>query len=266
MTQTGTGSISSMSGSFGTLGWALQRGGQLTRGEKLREFANANRVLLRTAPAQIRMRLGLPNSKSRSFDIDAIPVPDSKIAREAEEECRQASPDRLVMHCFRTYMWAMFLAQCDNLRPDPELLYVASMLHDLALTERHRDANPMICFGARAGVLATEWTRERGWSEDRCATIGDAISLHLNSRVDSSHGPEAIGLQAGAAMDVLGLRVWDLNRATVEAVQTRYPRLDFVDGLADFEAEARPHTRTQLLTRWLMFTTFARHSPLERRS
>ncbi|HET6737127.1 hypothetical protein [Mycobacterium sp.] len=86
MTQTGMGSISSTSTSFGTVGWARQRGGRLTRGEKLREFASANRVLLHTAPAQVRMRLGLPNSNARSFDIDAILLPDSKIAREARTQ------------------------------------------------------------------------------------------------------------------------------------------------------------------------------------
>jgi hypothetical protein len=145
-----------------------------------------------------------------------------------------------MMHCHRTYVWATLLAWCDNLRADPELLYVASMLHDLALTDQHRDANPMICFGARAGVLASEWTRERGWPEHRCATIGDAISLHLNSRVDAAHGPEARALQAGAALDVLGLRMWELDGTTLDAVHARYPRLDMLTGLADFQAEANP--------------------------
>ena len=35
---------------------------------------------------------------------------------------------------------------------------------------------------------------------------------------------------------------------------------DFIAGLADFQAEAHPRTRTQLLTRWLMFGTLARRS------
>jgi hypothetical protein len=266
MTHTGAEATSATSTDFGAIGWAQRSLGRMTRREKLREFANANGVLLRTAPAQIRMRLGRPNPGARAFDLDAIPLPDSKIAREAEEECREASTDRLMMHCNRTYVWATLLAWCDGLRPDPELLYVAAMLHDLALTDRHRDANPMICFGARAGVLATEWTRDRGWPEHRCATVGDAISLHLNSRVDAKHGPEAQALQAGAALDVLGLRMWDLEGATLDAVHVRYPRLDMLAGLADFAAEARPDTRTRLLMRWLMFSTLARHSPIERRA
>jgi hypothetical protein len=174
------------------------------------------------------------------------------------------SPQRLVNHCHRTYAWAMLLSHRDRLRPDPEMLYVASMLHDLALTDAYRDANPMVCFGARGGVAAADWAHHRGWPDHRCATLADAISLHLNMRVDPKHGPEAHLLQAGAAVDVIGLRLWEISRETVDGVVARYPMLNLIDGLAEFEFEARPHTRAQLLTRWLMFATMMRHSPLQR--
>lgn len=234
----------------------------MTRAEKLRELMTAGRVLLPALPTQIQLRLGARNPNAVSLDVGEIPVPDSKIAREALEQCRDASPQRLVNHCHRTYAWAMLLSQRDRLHPDPELLYVAAMLHDLALTDTYRDANPMICFGARGGVMAAEWAKDRGWPDHRSATLADAISLHLNSRVDPKHGAEAQLLQAGAAVDVIGLRLWELSRETVHDVLTRYPMIDFVNGLAEFEFESRPHTRAQLLTRWLMFSTLARHSPL----
>jgi hypothetical protein len=261
MTQTPT--ATSTSTDFGTIGWARQRSGQMTRPEKLREFMTASRVLLPTLPAQIRMRMGAHNPKAVSADLADIPVPDSKIAREAEEQCREVSPQRLVNHCLRTYTWAMLLSHRGKLRPDPELLYVAAMLHDLALTDSYRDANPMVCFGARGGVAAAEWAQHRGWPDHRCATLADAISLHLNAYVHPKHGPEAQLLQAGAAVDVIGLGLWELSRKTVRQVVDRYPMLDMIDGLAEFTFEARhPHTRAQLLTRWLMFGTWMRHSPL----
>jgi len=260
MTQTPT--ATSTSTDFGTIGWARQRSGQMTRSEKMREFMTASRVILPTLPAQVRARLGVPNPKAVSLRVDEIPVPDSKIAREALEQCREASPQRLLNHCHRTYAWAMLLSHRDRLRPDPELLYVASMLHDLTLTDTYRDVNPMVCFGARGGIMAAEWAHDRGWPDHRCATLADAISLHLNARVDPKHGPEAQLLQAGAAVDVIGLRLWELSRDTVHEVLARYPMLDMIDGLAEFQFEARPHTRAQLLTRWLMFNTFMRHSPL----
>ena len=50
--------------------------------------------------------------------------------------------------------------------------------------------------------------------------------LHLNVRVPSEHGPEAQLLQAGAGLDVIGLRHWELTPETVAAVVQRYPRHD----------------------------------------
>ena len=118
----------------------------------MREIATAALVTMRTAPAQVRQRLGLRNPRAFAFDVDRLPIPDSSIAKEAEELCREASSPMLANHCFRTYAWGMILGQSDGLHPDPELFYVASLLHDLALTDQFRDYAPMPCFGARAGI------------------------------------------------------------------------------------------------------------------
>ena len=247
----------------GTLSWARAGNGRLTRRERLREIASASKVLLRTLPAQTRLRLGLDDPRALDYDIDRLPIPDSRIALDAEEECREASPGRLLNHCHRTYVWGMLLGTRDGLKPDPELLYVASMLHDLTLTDRWRDHSPMPCFAARGGLLATEWAADRGWHGERCGTLGDAISLHLNSEVSRVHGPEAQLLQAGAGLDVIGMRAWELTPATRRAVLLRHPMLDFVDGLGDFSRESRAGTRTQFLMRWVRFATLARHSPIK---
>lgn len=246
---------------FGTLAWARRNHGALSVGEVVREIAKGTLTLLRTLPAQGRQRLGLRNPRALAFDLDRLPIPDSRVAKEAEELCREASSPMLVNHCLRTYTFGMILAQLDGLRPDAELFYVASLLHDLALTERFRDFHPMPCFGARAGILAGDWARERGWDEGRCGTLADAICLHLNVAVPHRHGPEAVLLQAGAGLDVIGLRHWELAGPTVAAVVARYPRLAMKKAVLPlFVAESRRRTRTQLLNRWLMFGPLLRHS------
>ena len=137
----------------------------------------------------------------------------------------------------------------------------ASMLHDLALTDRYRDYAPMPCFGARAGLIATDWARERGWPAHRCSTLADAISLHLNTRVPPEHGPEAQLLQAGAGVDVIGLRHWELAPETVASVVERYPRHNMKQSSYDlFKTESHPGTRAELLDRRLMFGTLIKHS------
>jgi hypothetical protein len=246
----------------GTIAWARERDGRLTRLEQLREVATAAGVLLRMVPAQLRQRLGLPSAGAIQMRIDELEIPDSAIARESEELCRESSSPMLFNHSFRTYAWGMILGRRDGLKPDIELLYVGAMLHDLALTDRFRDCNPMPCFGARAGILASDWTGERGWDERRRSTVANAISLHLNAKVAEEHGPEARLLQAGAGLDVVGLRHWEVHPATVEAVLARYPRENMKrDGPPLFAAEARhSRTRAQLLNRWLLFPTLMRLS------
>jgi len=104
----------------------------------------------------------------------------------------------------------------------------------------------------------------RGWSDQRSTSLADVISLHLNVRVAPEHGPEAQLLQAGAGLDVIGLRHWDIAPETVASVLARYPRHDMKRAAYPlFEAEAHPRTRAQLLTRWLMFGLLVRHSQFE---
>ena len=247
--------------SVGTLAWARAQNGELTRRERAREIVKGVLLVSRTMPAQVRQRLGIANRRALAYDLDSLPIPDSAIAKEAEELCREASSEMLVNHCLRTYAWGTILGAGQGARPDVELLYVGSLLHDLTLTDRFRDHSPMPCFAARGGILASEWAAARGWPEHRCASLGDAISLHLNITVPPDHGPEAQLLQAGAAADVAGMRTWDMTPETVAAVVDRYPRRQLKrEAYPLFKSESKPRTRTQLLNRWLLFGTLVRHS------
>ena len=94
--------------------------------------------------------------------------------------------------------------------------------------------------------------------------LANAISLHLNARVPAEHGPEAQLVQAGAGLDVIGLRHWELTPETVGSVVARYPRHNMKRASHDlFKTESHPRTRARLLNRWLMFGTFIRHSQFD---
>ena len=62
-----------------------------------------------------------------------ITVPDSAIARRASERMADVAAPFLVNHSIRCYGWAVELARHDRLKFDPEILYVAAMLHDVGL-------------------------------------------------------------------------------------------------------------------------------------
>lgn len=233
---------------FGTLAWAQANGGRLSRWEKVREVALSPRTLAPLVAARAANRLGVRARNTVSLDPSEFGFPDSKIAREAEEECRTATSPMLYNHSVRTYLWGLMLAKRDGLKPDLELFYVASMLHDLTLDETYRDYADMDCFAARGGMLANDWSEARGWDQERRAALSNAITLHLNAKVDPSFGPEAQMLQAGAGVDTIGLRYRQLAPASVAQVLDRYPRCDLKGaGPLSFVDEAHPGTRAALL-------------------
>lgn len=247
---------------YGTLAWATANHGRMKRREQLRETAKAIAVLAGSAVPQARVRTGWQRPDALAVDLDSIVVPDSTIALEAEAECRESTPDHVLQHSVRTYFWGMLLARRDGLQPDPELLWVASLLHDLCLSGRHRHANAMPCFGARGGLLARDWAMARGYAEERATAVGDAISVHLNVSVGAEYPAESRLVGPAAALDVMGLRSWDVDRGTREAVVARYPRDHWLDTIADFRVESRPRTRAKLL-RGLGLFTFAKYAPFE---
>lgn len=77
-------------------------------------------------------------------------------------------------------------------------------------------------------------------------------------------GPETSYLAAGAALDIVGLRSWDLDPATVGQVLARWPRAGFVDDLVRrwrAECAAVPGGRADFLRRYGGFLLAARLAP-----
>lgn len=151
-------------------------------------------------------------------------------------------------HVWRTSFWGHLLGEAQGRTFDRELLHVAAVLHDVALDGR--SGAGCSCFAIDGAQRAEAFARERGWSDERRGALADAIALHMNAHVPSAAGIEAQLLQAGAALDVLGARLHELDRRAVAAVLTRHPRGEFADRFAQAmrsEARRTPGSRTALL-------------------
>ena len=249
----------------GTLKWAERTGGRLNGGDRLRLLGQA--VALQASVVSSRLKRKFGGQRRTAADLDGVRIPDSRIARDAEELCREVSPPHLLQHCHRTYLWGSLLGGQGGIRYDEELLYVASLLHDLGATSRY-PGEGLHCFGVVSAMAARDFVRAREWEEARARMVAEAISLHLNVRVGLEHGPEAHLLSAAAALDVTGLRVWELDRGTIGAVLVRHPRLDFareMDAFAQREMQVRPDGRIHFLYRYLLFGQLMRRCPLDRR-
>jgi len=254
-----------MAHSIGTLAWAEATGGRLTFRERLALLADAVMLQARVLPAQLRWRLGLAADYISGLDVATIRAPDSAAARMAEEHCREVSPPYLVNHCLRSYVWGRLLAAHRGLRPDDELLYVASLLHDLGLTPPY--ANGPVdapCFAVRGAEGARRVARRAGWTEPFERRLAEAITLHVNVDVGLEHGVEAHLLNASTALDVTGLRCWEIGSSSVQATLERFPRLGMKAAIwSAWASEARRHPdcRGAFLNRYLQFGSRVRAAP-----
>ncbi len=162
----------------------------------------------------------------------ALPV--SAVGREAEVVLRSASPEFLTNHCFRSYAWAVAIADIERVSYDPELLYIAALLHDLGLVPMYDTGR---CFEEDGAQVAAELAAERGWPAIRSEALAEAIRRHTAIDISIKEGPEGYLLWHATGVDVTGHRLSEIDSETVAAVVAAYPRLDFVPGFTHLIAD-----------------------------
>ena len=202
-----------------------------------------------------------------ALDLDSYRPPDSAAAREAEEVCREASSPAIEEHCYRTHLWGVAIAGEERLSFDEEAFYVAALTHDLGLTERFRGHDPeAACFSLDSASAALALVERHGWGGERPDVVAEAITLHLNAHVPLACGAEAYLLQLGAAVDVTGYRLGDVERGTRDAILGRHPRrgmkAEFV-GLMREEVRVHPHSRPAFFTKRVGFTRMIDRAPFD---
>jgi hypothetical protein len=173
-------------------------------------------------------------------DLEQLRVPDTAAARAAEDVSRASSSESLVNHGFRSYAFGALLGIADGFRFDAELFYVASLLHDIGLTEAYDRGG---CFESDSADAADELLAGLGWPGDRAERVGRAIYLHMHD-VAEDDPAEAHLLAFGTSIDVAGWRLTDIGEPLRGAVLDTYPRLGFKQHfIALFEAQAarKPH-------------------------
>ncbi|HEV2591866.1 MAG TPA: HD domain-containing protein [Gaiellaceae bacterium] len=172
-------------------------------------------------------------------DLELLTVPDTVAARSAEEICREAQSETLANHCFRSYAWGALLGNRDGLDWDPELLYVAAMLHDLGLTPAYDRGG---CFEQDGADAARELLAELGWEATRAETVAEAIYLHMHE-TGPENTPEAQLLDLGTAVDVRGVRIGDVPASPRSFVLDRFPRIGFKEHFLELltdQADRKP--------------------------
>jgi hypothetical protein len=170
-------------------------------------------------------------------------VPDSTFARRARELVVEAEPAFLVNHSVRAYAWAIALAAHDDVDVDPEILYVAALLHDIGLMPAYDLGR---CFELDGALAARDLAVRDGQPTGRADAIHDAIALHMAAELPAGSAAEVTLLWDSTGVDVTGYRYRDVPRRLVPPVLAAYPRLgfkrEFGARFAD-QATRKPHCR-----------------------
>jgi predicted HD phosphohydrolase len=236
----------------GTLTWARRTHGRLTPLDRVALIAQGMRRMLPRGS-----RLGA------ALDLDTYRPPDSPLAREAEELCGEASSPATEMHCYRCHLWGVAIGRAERLGFDEEALYVASLTHDLGLTERFRGHDPQAaCFTLDSASVARALLAD----DPRADLVAEAIILHVNAHVPRTAGAEAYLLEVAAALDVTGYRVRDVESGTRAAILRRHPRRAFKEEFAaamDDEVRLHPESRPAFFTKYLGFKRMIERAPFE---
>jgi hypothetical protein len=176
-----------------------------------------------------------------ALDVDALLAPPSPVAERALDVVRAWSAPALVNHCLRSWAWASLLASSIGLDPDRELLFVATMLHDLGVTPLF-DAHT-VPFEDASGAVASVFAVGAGWDGVRARRVGEVIERHMWPSVDPTVDVEGHLLEVATSLDVSGVGFERWDAADLRAVTAAVPRLDFsdaFDGLIHEQAGRKP--------------------------
>ncbi len=172
-------------------------------------------------------RVKIATGIRRQFDVlpDDYAIPDSALATGAAAVASELSSPMLLAHVHRTYCFAAVLAARNGVNIDRELVYVASVLHDLGLTESlAEEPGSFEWVGAKR---ARAYCAENGLPAPKCDLVHDAVALHSSVTIADKREPEIAFVHYGAALDLLGLRLDEVPTPDLDTILERYARHDF---------------------------------------
>ncbi|HIE1297974.1 TPA: HD domain-containing protein, partial [Burkholderia contaminans] len=174
--------------------------------------------------------------------IGGIVAPDSALTRSAASLVERVHSRPILNHVHRTWWFAEFLGTKRGLKYDRELVYLATLLHDLGLTEEFSADQRFEVDGADA---ATRFLIANGYAETKTRLVWDGIALHSSAGIADRKQAEIALVFLGAHVDVLGLNFNELTPAFVDDVLSIYPREGmksaFMQALAEV-VRKKPHT------------------------
>jgi HD domain-containing protein len=156
------------------------------------------------------------------IEVANIRAPDSPLCEAATQLARRVSEPFLFHHVIRSWAYAEWLGQSRGGKHDAEVLYVATVLHDLGLTDLVPARERFEVEGADA---AKEFLARQGMAEARIELAWDAIALHTTAGIALRKAPEIALCHLGIAHDLRHVSEELEHAGVTRAVRAAYPAL-----------------------------------------
>jgi hypothetical protein len=154
--------------------------------------------------------------------LAGVAVPDTPVVSRAIDLARESSTPYLFNHSIRSWLFAEAIAQAQNSSHDPEVLAVATLLHDLGLMPVFSGSLRFEVEGANA---AREFARKQGMSELRAQLIWDGVALNSTPSIGLHKEAEVALCTTGIGLDWGGWGYETLPKSQIDEIVDAFPRL-----------------------------------------
>jgi hypothetical protein len=246
----------------GTAFWVERTCGRLTPAERRALLRPLARTLAQNAVGRLRLAVGMHPGRNAHVSPADLAPPCSVLTRAAEEHARRVLSVPLLNHSYRTWAFGRALGELEGIDVDAELLFAGALLHDTGLVNPIGTADFTLTSARRAQEVA----EQVGLSSVATDTLMTAITMHYSPGVTADAGPVAYLLAAGAAVDVVGLRSWELPTATITEAVRQHPRAGFKTAFTEafrHEAARVPEGRARVLHRYGAFAAAIKFAPFD---
>jgi len=164
-------------------------------------------------------------SVNRFKTIAGITIPDSSIAQEATDLLLTHGTAFIYNHSLRVFLFSELNAKRNKLAHDSELLYVASVFHDLGLVPHY--SSPDLRFEVDGANAARDFLKSHGLPKESLQLVWDIIALHTTIGIAEHKENEVALMYSGVGLDVMGEGYENLSTENREEIIAAFPRNDF---------------------------------------
>jgi hypothetical protein len=157
--------------------------------------------------------------------VAGIQIPDSQIANQATDLLLEHGTEFIYNHSLRVFLFSSLNAVRKNLAHDSELLYVASVFHDLGLVSHY--SSPDLRFEVDGANAARDFLKGHGIAPDKLQLVWDTIALHTTIGIAEHKENEVALMYSGVGLDVMGEGYEHLTTAHREEIIQAFPRDNF---------------------------------------